>query len=126
MNKTPTPCSLGFENLPLSAQALFFHLACHASENGIISQNVASIVRERIGATDADVKALIRNKFVTTSSGGGQLKLETTATYPSLVVDNGNEEEIVYIFHRTVIWRQTVAAYEKETTEQFRRSVGLE
>ena len=124
MSKTPIPCSLGFENLPLSAQALFFHLAIRANEEGYITAGQATMVREHIGATDEDVKALLRNRFVVTD--GGRLHVEKDATYPSLVVENGQEDVILYIFHRTAIWRQTVAAYEQELARRVSTATGNE
>lgn len=51
-----------FLNLPVSAQALYFHLGMEADDRGYVN-SAASIARS-INATDKDMRLLIKEKFI--------------------------------------------------------------
>jgi DnaD/phage-associated family protein len=57
-----------FLDMPLSTQALYFHLNMHADDDGFVS-NVKTIKR-MIGASDDDLKLLIAKQFVFTFDSG--------------------------------------------------------
>lgn len=57
-----------FLEMPLSAQALYFHLSMRADDDGFL--NNAKKVRKIIGASEDDLKLLIAKRFVITFDGG--------------------------------------------------------
>lgn len=57
-----------FLEMPLSTQALYFHLSMRADDDGFL--NNASKIRKIIGASEDDMKLLILKKFVIAFDGG--------------------------------------------------------
>lgn len=57
-----------FLEMPLSAQALYFHLSMRADDDGFL--NNARKIRKIIGASEDDLKILIMKKFVIFFEGG--------------------------------------------------------
>lgn len=57
-----------FLDMPLSAQALYFHLSMRADDDGFI--NNPKKIQRMVGATDDDCKLLIAKKFVLTFESG--------------------------------------------------------
>ena len=57
-----------FLDMPLSTQALYFHLSMRADDDGFI--NNAKKIQRMIGATEDDLKILIAKKFVITFDSG--------------------------------------------------------
>ncbi len=57
-----------FLEMPLSTQALYFHLSMRADDDGFL--NNASKIRKIIGASEDDMKLLILKKFVISFEGG--------------------------------------------------------
>lgn len=57
-----------FLEMPLSTQALYFHLSMRADDDGFL--NNASKIRKIIGASEDDIKLLILKKFVISFDGG--------------------------------------------------------
>ena len=57
-----------FLSMPLSAQALYFHLGMEADDDGILSNPLA--VKDMIHATNDDLALLISKKFVIAFEGG--------------------------------------------------------
>ena len=55
-------CSDDFYDLPISSQALYFHLGMQADDRGYVN-NARSIIRV-IGSSSGDLEALIQKKFV--------------------------------------------------------------
>lgn len=51
-----------FVEMPLSAQALYFHLNMHADDDGFL--NNANKIRKSINASEADLKLLILKRFI--------------------------------------------------------------
>ena len=51
-----------FLDMPLSSQALYFHLSMYADDDGFL--NAPKRIQRTIGATDDDLKLLIAKKFV--------------------------------------------------------------
>lgn len=58
----------GFMEMPLSTQALYFHLAMRADDDGFI--NNPKKIQRMTGASDDDFKLLIAKKFVITFESG--------------------------------------------------------
>jgi hypothetical protein len=57
-----------FMDMPLSAQALYFHLSMRADDDGFV--NNAKKIQRMIGASDDDCKLLIMKRFVLTFESG--------------------------------------------------------
>ena len=57
-----------FMDMPLSAQALYFHLGMRADDDGFVSN--ARRVQKLVGAADDDLKLLIAKRFVLTFESG--------------------------------------------------------
>ena len=57
-----------FLDMPLSAQALYFHLNMRADDDGFI--NNAKRIQRSIGATDEDLQTLISQRFLICFNGG--------------------------------------------------------
>ena len=57
-----------FLEMPLSTQALYFHLSMRADDDGFL--NNAGKIRKIIGASEDDMKLLILKKFVISFEGG--------------------------------------------------------
>lgn len=57
-----------FMDMPLSAQALYFHLGMRADDDGFVSN--ARRVQKLVGAADDDLKLLIVKRFVLTFESG--------------------------------------------------------
>lgn len=57
-----------FLDMPLTAQALYFHLSMRADDDGFV--NNPKKIQRMIGATDKDCKLLISNKFIITFESG--------------------------------------------------------
>lgn len=57
-----------FLDMPLSAQALYFHLSMRADDDGFL--NNAKKIRKTIGASEDDLKLLVAKKFVITFDDG--------------------------------------------------------
>lgn len=51
-----------FIDMPLSTQALYFHLAMRADDDGFV--NSPKKIQRMIGATDDDMKVLVAKKFI--------------------------------------------------------------
>ena len=51
-----------FLDMPLSTQALYFHLSMRADDDGFL--NNANKIRRTVGASEDDLKLLIAKKFV--------------------------------------------------------------
>ena len=57
-----------FLDMPLSTQALYFHLSMRADDEGFV--NNPKKIQRMIGATDGDAKELIRNNFIIVFDSG--------------------------------------------------------
>ena len=57
-----------FMDMPLSTQALYFHLAMRADDDGFI--NNPKKIQRMIGASDDDLKVLISKRFILTFDSG--------------------------------------------------------
>ena len=57
-----------FMDMPLSAQALYFHLSMRADDDGFV--NNAKKIQRMIGASDDDCKLLVMKRFVLTFESG--------------------------------------------------------
>ena len=57
-----------FIEMPLSAQALYFHLAMRADDDGFINNH--KNIQRMVGASDDDLKLLIANNFIITFESG--------------------------------------------------------
>lgn len=60
-----------FLDMPLSAQALYFHLNMHADDDGFISN--ARTIQRMVGSSEDDVKLLIAKKFILPFENGVQV-----------------------------------------------------
>ena len=58
----------GFLDMPLSAQALYFHLAMRADDDGFV--NNPRKIQRMIGANDDDIRVLIAKQFIITFNTG--------------------------------------------------------
>ena len=119
----PTTVSSGFQALPHSAQALWFHLAVQADREGCLSALSAKHIREKIRATDEDVRTLMRNKFIYTDADG-RIHVAQLRTYPGLVVEDGEEPELVILFQGMELCRQTLRDYYRQQSEAEKRRQG--
>ena len=112
----PVEDSIGFMNLPLSAQALWFHLCIRAEWDGVqyrINTPYAREVREQIKAADEDVRVLLRNELIMEQDG--YIYLENVAIYPGPVVNNNGVKEVSYL------WPGTQLEYFRERVSEYRR-----
>jgi hypothetical protein len=57
-----------FLDIPLTAQALYFHLNLEADDDGFLGS--AKMVKRKIGATDDDLDLLFKNKFIIPFASG--------------------------------------------------------
>ena len=57
-----------FLDMPLSAQALYFHLSIHADDDGFV--NNPKKIQRTIGASEDDCKLLIMKRFILTFASG--------------------------------------------------------
>ena len=57
-----------FTDMPLSAQALYFHLNMHADDDGFL--NNPKKIQRSIGASEDDLKLLIAKRFILTFDRG--------------------------------------------------------
>ncbi|CAK1245216.1 DNA replication protein DnaD (DnaD) [Fructobacillus fructosus] len=60
-----------FLDMPLSAQALYFHLNMHADDDGFISN--ARTIQRMVGSSEDDIKLLIAKKFILPFENGVQV-----------------------------------------------------
>ncbi len=118
----PIEDSVAFKMLPLSAQALWFHLCVHGEWDGLqyrINQVYAREIREEIGATADDVRVLIRNELILEHDG--YIYLENVALYPGPVVCENGLKEVAHIFpgSRLEISRERVSEYRRKSVFDF-------
>lgn len=118
----PVEDSVAFMQLPLSAQALWFHLCIRAEWDGLqyrINQHYAREVREDIGASGEDVRVLMRNELIVEHNG--YIYLENVALYPGPVVNESGVKEVVHIFPglRLEIGRERVSEYRRRSVFDF-------
>lgn len=121
----PVEDSVGFMMLPLSAQALWFHLCIRAEWTGLqyrINKHCAREIREDIGATGDDVRVLLRNELITEYEG--YIYLENVAIYPGPVVCDNGIKEVSYIFPGTRLEfsRERVSEYRQKSVFDFENS----
>lgn len=57
-----------FLDMPLSSQALYFHLNMHADDDGFVSNS--KTIKRMIGASDDDLKLLMAKQFIFTFESG--------------------------------------------------------
>ena len=57
-----------FLDMPLSSQALYFHLNMHADDDGFVSNS--KTIKRMIGASDDDLKLLMAKQFIFTFDSG--------------------------------------------------------
>lgn len=60
-----------FLDMPLSAQALYFHLNMHADDDGFISN--AKTIQRMVGSSEDDMKLLVAKKFILPFDSGVQV-----------------------------------------------------
>ena len=119
----PVEDSMGFMNIPLSAQALWFHLCIRAEWTGLyyrINCNYAREVREDIKATAADVRELLRNQLILEHDG--YIYLENVALYPGPVVlneDGTKEVSIIFPGSQLEVSRERVSKYRRASVFDF-------
>ena len=118
----PIEDSVQFKMLPLSVQALWFHLCVHGEWDGLqyrINKEYAREIREEIGATADDVRVLIRNELILEHDG--YIYLENVALYPGPVVCENGVKEVSYIFpgSRLEISRERVSEYRRRSAFDF-------
>ncbi|MBQ9841589.1 MAG: hypothetical protein IJO42_00590 [Clostridia bacterium] len=116
--KAPVEDSAAFMNIPLSAQALWFHLCIRAEWDGLhyrIRKQYAHHVREDIGATADDVRTLIRNELILDYEG--YIYLENVALYPGPVTCENGVKEVEHIFPGTRLQflRERVSEYRQRS-----------
>lgn len=116
--ETPSMGSRGFMLMPLSAQALWFHLSARADAENRLSAWQAKQIREDIGATQDDVRMLMQNRYITSEEEGARIRVEDRATYWGMVDGQAGREVIHSYFHRQEIWRESLAEYEKRERER--------
>lgn len=122
----PVEDSVGFMNIPLSAQALWFHLCIRAEWDGLcyrINRTYAREVKEDIKATAEDVRVLLRNQLILEHDG--YIYLENVAVYPGPVVvneDGMKEVSILFPGSRLEICRERVSKYRRASVFDFENS----
>ena len=112
----PIEDSVQFMNLPLSAQALFFHLLIRAEWDGMqyrIRKDYAGDTRRLIKAKSADVRVLLDNELILEQDG--YIYLENVAIYPGPVVRDNQEREV------SLIWPGTRLEYSRQRVSDYRR-----
>ena len=112
----PIEDSVAFTMLPLSAQALWFHLVVRAEWDGVqyrINKVYAREIREGIGASADDVRALMHNELI--AELGEWIYLENVALYPGPVLVENGVKKIVHIFpgSRLEDSRQRISEYRR-------------
>ena len=117
--------SAAFMNIPLSAQALWFHLSIRAEWDGVqfrINKNYAGEVRRQIGATGEDVRALLRNELIMEYEG--YIYLENVAHYPGPVVCDNGVKEVVHVDPdtRLAYFRERVSKHRQMSVFDFENS----
>lgn len=125
MNSVPTIENRGFMNLQLSAQALWFHLAVRArqvDDRWAVSETEAAATRKEIGASDEDVRALLRNGYLYTEGGLVYIR-EEGAFMPGPVVEQNGELQVLFVYpgSRMVYWRESLAKYRCGCAEDEKR-----
>lgn len=118
----PVEDSVGFMQMQLAAQALWFHLCIRAEWYGVnlrIRKEYAREIREDIGATADDVRALIYNEFI--QEYDGWIYLENVALYPGPVVNETGVREMQHIFPGTRLEhsRERVSHYRQRSVFDF-------
>ena len=116
MSNVPVEDSVAFMMLPLSVQALWFHLVIRAEWDGVqyrINKVYAREIREDIGATSDDVRALVNNELIVEL--GDWIYLENVALYPGPVVVENGVRKIAHIFpgSRFEHGRQRISEYRR-------------
>ena len=125
MSSVPTADNRGFLNLQLSAQALWFHLALRADEEGgrlSVSETEAATVRREIGATADDVRALLRNGFIESRSGRVYIT-EESVWMPGPVVEENGEQQVLCVYpgSRIVYWQESLVKYRRQQAAEEQR-----
>lgn len=120
--KPPVEDSVGFMMLPMSAQALWFHLYIRSEEhNGYyrINKHYAHETREQIGATAADVRALMYNELI--EEMDGYIYFAPEEIYPGPVVCENGTREVCHIFpgSRLETARERVSEYRRRSVFDF-------
>lgn len=121
----PVEDSVCFMNIPLSAQALWFHLSIRAEWDGVqfrISTEYARELRRQLEAADEDVRALLRNELILELDG--YIYLENLAKFPGPVVDNNGVKEVVYVDPDTRLeyFRERVSKHRQMSVFDFENS----
>ena len=120
--KPPVEDSTCFMNIPLSAQALWFHLCIRAQWDGLhyhINKSYAKEIRLQLGATDEDVRVLLRNELILDYEG--EIFLENVAQFGGPVVCENGVKEVVYVdpYTRLEHFRQRVSEYRQQSVFDF-------
>ena len=114
----PIVDSVAFTMLPLSTQALWFHLVIRAEWDGAqyrINKFYAKSIKDAIGATAEDVRILAHNEMLLEYDG--YVYLENVAIYPGPVVHDNGVKEVAYIFpgSRMEYYREQVSEYRRRS-----------
>ena len=122
MMDVPIEDSVQFMNIPLSAQALWFHLSIHGEWDGVqcrINIEYARELRRQIGASSEDVRVLMRNELILELEG--YIYLENLAKFPGPVVNNDGVKEVVYVDPNTRLeyFRERVSNYRHRSVFDF-------
>lgn len=80
-----------FQEMPLSTQALYFHLNMNADDDGFVS-NPRKITR-MVGASDDDLKLLIIKRFVLTFDSSGVIVIKHWRMHNTLRMDRYHPTE---------------------------------
>lgn len=120
--KPPVEDSTCFMNIPLSAQALWFHLFIRAEWDAThfrINTEYAKTVRRQIGATADDVRTLLHNELILDYDG--YIYLENVAQFGGPVVCENGVKEVVYVDPDTRLEyaRQRVSEYRQRSVFDF-------
>lgn len=112
----PVEDSVAFMMLPLSVQALWFHLVVRAEWDGVqyrINKIYAREIREDIGATADDVRVLLRNELI--AELGDWIYLDNVVLYPGPVLVENGVKKIAHIFpgSRLEYSRQRISEYRR-------------
>lgn len=125
MSSIPVMENRGFMNLQLSAQALWFHLAMRAREADgrlSVSETEAAALRREIGAADEDVRALLRNGFITAESGRVYVN-EESIWMPGPIVERDGEQQVLFVYpgSRMTYWRESLEKYRRQQAAEERQ-----
>ena len=125
MNSVPTPDNKGFKFLSHGAQVLWFHLAMRAKElDGRLSIDASSAatLRCEIGVSDEDLRALLRNGFITVE-GRCVYVVEEGVWMPGPIVEENGEERVQFIYpgSRMIYWRESLEEYRRKQAEEERK-----